>query len=238
MQFKFRVLVLASIVASTFTIEAYASTVAYTQAPNQNLADSSAVWNNPADPGFTWTLDQDIQAWAYFKVGTNVSFNRIGWYGSNADGNFAVDLYSASCFSCSASWASTSGTFTNNLLQNTASYIQADIHKTLVSGNLYSYYIDLPSTLTLDHNSPYYALSVVNNYTASPFQWAASADGIGYHLHYIVGQAMFLNSPGNLAFTLTNTNVSAVPEPENYALILASLGLIGVMARWRRRTIL
>jgi hypothetical protein len=213
---------------------AQASTVVYTQAPTQTIGDVSAVANIPSDPGFTWTLDQDSEAWAYFSAPANASINRIEWYGSDSDGNFAVDLFAASCFSCSASWVGTGGQFTTNLLPNNGAYTQAQVHKTLMSGGLYDYYIDLPSALTLG-SSPAYALSVVNNYTALPFVWAGSAAGSGVHLRYIVGQAMFLKAPGNLAFTLSNTSVSAVPEPDSAALMLTSLALLGLFAgRYRR----
>lgn len=228
----------AALIASLFSIDANASTDVYTQASNGTFADTSAIKNMSGDPGFTWTLDQDEEAWAYFKVATNVSFNRISWYGSNTDGNFAVDFYSATCGSCGINRVATDGTFTHDgvygtgMLSGSGPYTQAQVHKTLVSGSIYSYYVDLASTLTLDHNSPYYALSVVNNYSSSPFYWAGSNTGTGPSYHYIVGQAMVLSSPHNLAFTLTDTNVSAVPVPAA-AWLLGSglLGLIGVARR-------
>lgn len=216
---------------------AMAATNVYTQLPGNSLADTSAVWNNPGDPGFTWSLDGDEQAWAYFGLPASVSFDRIGWWGSNADGNFAVDLFSANCFSCSANWVTTDGAFSPNLL-GASLFSPAQVHKSQVSANLYSYYIDLPSAITLDGSSPYYALSVVNNYSSQPFQWANATSGIGSHLRYIVGQSMFLNAPANLAFVLTDTSLPAppVPEPETYLMLLAGLGLIGGIAQHKAKS--
>lgn len=206
----------------------------YSQAPTNTFADTSAVWNDPNDPGFNWSLDGDREAWAYFKLPSSVTFDRISWYGSNSDGDFAVDLFAATCYSCGLSWAGTEGDFTSNLL-DTSLFSQAEVHKTLLSGNTYSYYIDLPTTITLDGSSAYYALSVVNNYTSKPFQWSASSDGLGSHLYFIVGQAMVLSTSSNLAFTLTDTTAVPVPEPETYALFLAGLGALGVVVRRRKR---
>lgn len=215
-------------------LQANAAVDVYSQAPNSVFGDTSAVWNDPGDPGFNWSLDMDMEAWAYFSLPASVSFDRISWYGSNADGDFAVDLFAATCYSCGLSWAGTEGDFVNNLL-DTALYSQQDVHKTQVSGNLYSYYIDLPTMLTLDGSSPYYGLSVVNNYTSKPFQWSGSESGLGSHLYFIVGQAMVLSKSGDLAFTLTDTTAAPVPEPETYAMFLVGLAALGVVAR-RRKT--
>ena len=45
---------------------------------------------------------------------------------------------------------------------------------------------------------------------------------------------MFDNSPDLNAFEVANFNVTPVPEPETYALILAGLGAIGFITRRRR----
>ncbi|MEW5787959.1 MAG: PEPxxWA-CTERM sorting domain-containing protein [Pseudomonadota bacterium] len=206
----------------------------YSQAPTGTFADTSAVWNDPHDPGFNWSLDGDKEVWSYFTLPSSVTFDRISWYGSNTDGDFAVDLFAATCYSCGLSWAGTEGDFTNNLLA-TSLFSQAEVHKTLLSGNTYSYYIDLPTAITLDGSSPYYALSIVNNYTSKPFQWSAASSGLGSHLYFIVGQAMVLSTSGNLAFTLTDTMAVPVPEPETYALLIAGLGMVGAAVRRRRK---
>ena len=45
----------------------------------------------------------------------------------------------------------------------------------------------------------------------------------------------FSNSPASNAFESSNFSVSAVPEPETYALMLAGLGVIAFIGRRRRR---
>ena len=234
-------LLAATIIGSIFSIDTYASIDVYTQAPNKSNFAPSAVLNASNDPGFNWTFDNDQERWDYFSVGSNVSFNRIGWYGSNSDGNFAVDLFSATCFSCGATQVNGGGTFSHSLtaynsltlLPNLGPFSQTDVHKTLVSNkdNLYSYYIDLTSNLTLDPAKTY-ALSVVNNFSSLPFNWALSNTG-GNHLQYVVGQSMFLPAPGGLAFTLTDTSVSAVPVPAS-AWLLGS-GLVYLLSIARKR---
>jgi hypothetical protein len=119
-------------------------------------------------------------------------------------------------------------------LPNLGPFSQAQVHKTLVSGNLYSYYIDLTSTITLDSTKTY-ALSVVNSYTSLPFSWALSNTS-GSHLQYVVGQAMFLRAPGDMAFTLTNTAVSAVPVPASvWVFGTGLLSLLGVSRKRKTR---
>ena len=232
MQLQSLAFLAASSIAALFSIEANASTVVYTQDLIAISFAPSAVANVPADPGFIWLNDTDTERWAYFNVATNISFNRISWYGTNADGNFAVDFYADTCFSCGANRVKTDGTFTNSLLPNPGPFSQAQIHRTLMSGSLYSYYIDLTSMLTLDHTS-LYALSVVNNHTSSPFGWAGSNAGTGSHLVFNYGQAVFLRAPGNLAFTLTDTTASTVPLPA--AAWLLGSGLVGLLGVARKR---
>lgn len=221
MQGQSLTLIAPSLAIVLFSMNAQASIDVYSQAPSTSNYAQSAVWNNPNDTGFNWTLDSDQERWDYFSIGgsADVSFDRIGWYGTNADGNFAVDLFSATCFSCGSTPVNGGGRFSHTaapynsltLLPNAGPFNQAQVHKTLVSGGLYSYYIDLTSTITLDHTQTY-ALSVVNNYSSLPFDWALSNTS-GSHLQYIIGQAMFLRASGNMAFTLTNTSASAVPIP-------------------------
>lgn len=206
----------------------YATDV-YSQSPTSNIIDTSAVANLPADPGFTWSLDQDEENWTYFTAPSTASFNQITWYGTNADGKFAVDFYQAACFSCGANWVQTDGTFSNNLLPNQGPFDQSAITKTQISAGLYAYSLDLSAPVTLNQGS-LYALSVVNNYTALPFSWAGANNGSGFHLHYIVGQAMFLKAPGSLAFTLTDT-IPAVPEPNGSALMIAGLLMTNIALR-------
>ena len=238
MRFRILAFVGALISASAFGPAGQAATtIVYDQAPNGRLLTTSAVQNVPSDPGFQWTNDTDRQVWAYFGTATDVTFNRISWYGSNADGNFAVGLFAASCFSCSASQVNGNGTINGSLLP-AGPFGQSRIHKTLVSGSLYSYYIDLASSVTLNAATPTsaYALTIVNNYTSSPFVWGGSDSGSGQYLGYTVGQHMFLANPGNLAFTLSDvTKVAPVPLPATGwmlgAIVLLGLGAAALRAR-------
>lgn len=228
---------LLAALASCLALPSRAAVTVYEQGPaSAQYGDVSAVWNSAADPGFTFTLDSDQQAWAYFSTPGAVSFNRIAWTGSNADGAFGVSFIGASCFSCNAIWIGTDGNSTFNLLPHNQAYSQAQVHKTANAAGLYDYYVDLPTRLTLDPANSLYALSVVNNYTAQPFQWAASQSShFGSHLTYYVGLARFLGAPNDLAFSLIDTTVAAVPEPASSALWAAGLGVLGVWLSRRRQ---
>lgn len=212
---------------------AWAAKDLYSQAPSTQFADTSAIYNMPSDPGFTWSLDMDTQAWAYFRPATGGSFDRITWYGSDADGAFAVDLFAASCFSCGVNLVRSSGRFTSNLLPTAGPFGPDAVLKTALGDNLYAYTIDLPSALVLQAGSAY-TLSVVNNYSALPFRWAASATGVGSHLRYIVGQAMVVAPPGNVAFTLTDST-APVPEPASAATLGLGIAALLLMRRRQRR---
>jgi hypothetical protein len=120
-------------------------------------------------------------------------------------------------------------------LPNSGPFSQADVHKTLLSGNIYSYYIDLTSPLTLDHTKAY-GLSVVNNYTSSPFGWELSNLN-GPHVQYLMTYVayQFLPSPGDMAFTLTNTSASVSSVPVPSAVWLLGSGLVYFLGFARKR---
>jgi hypothetical protein len=256
-------IVVVTIATSLLSFNSQAATTVFEQAPAVQVGQffsgsGSYVRNDLADPGFNWVTDTDMQSWEYFSLAAPVNVNRIGWYGNNADGNFAVDLFTVTCFSCNAVPVNGNGGFTHtsinpgngpSLLPTTA-FSQADVHKTLVahagvgsSQDVYSYYVDLGAKITLPTATGMngYGISIVNNYSSNPFVWA-SATTNGPHLVYTMTYAsyMFLRSPGDLAFSLVDTtstpNVSPVPEPETCAMLLAGLGLVAGVVRRRRQT--
>lgn len=236
-----------SVVTLVVSATAQAATVVYEQAPNGSGFAGSFVKNDANDPGFNWVTDTDTERWEYFIAPTSGSFNRIGWYGNNADGQFAVELFTVSCFSCNASPVGGSGTFTHNsinpgngptLLPNPGPFSQAQVHKTWVSGSgagsLYAYSIDLPSKVTLTSGGGY-GISIVNNYSSAPFGWALASGFGNKHLVYTMTYAsyMFLPSPGDLAFSLTDTTAAAVPEPASA--LMFGAGLLALLVGRRRR---
>lgn len=221
------------------TISNAYATVVYSQDPTASYALTSAFINLASDPGFNGNSDADQQVWTTFQVTANTSVNEITWYGTQSDGSFAVDLHATTtnCSSCGLAWVNGSGTYTattsNTQLMPTAGpYTNAQVHETLINGNLYSYYIDLPTAITLSSGN-LYVISFVNNYSSYPFSWETSNTGNGISLDYNVGRASILPLSGNFAFSLSNT--AAVPLPTTAWLFLSSI--IGLLALKRKTVI-
>jgi hypothetical protein len=216
-------------------VSAAAAVDIFVQPPSgTGYAHTSAVRNLPGDPGFTWSLNDDEQVWAYFHVPTAGQFDRVSWVGSAADPIFAVDFYSASCFSCGVRLVPTDGDYPDSLLGRPGPFGVLDLQITTLGGELFRYSLDLPTPVAVVPGT-WYALSVVNNYTTQRFQWALSLPVAGQDpasgLRYIVGNPVFQGVNGNMAFALTDTT-AMVPEPATAGLML--LGVLGVSlaSRW------
>ena len=68
-----------------------------------------------------------------------------------------------------------------------------------------------------------------NQFTGYEFNGVLQLQGSFTTMHIGVGQPEFWHG-----FNVGSASVSAVPEPESYALMLAGLGLVGAMARRRK----
>ena len=240
-------LVLPTLIVSLFSINASAATTVYDQTLDTTATTgvSSAIRYFWTDPGFVKALDSDTEAWTYFNLSSNASFNQITWYGMGLTGpsDFAVGLTPKAP---SNSWVSGSGNFSGNLMPQSL-FHWSQITTSLVAGtsNIYAYTVDLSSMVTLNASSTY-TLSIVNNYgdiqpagyTGGAFYWAPSTIGAGENQTGVGG---FIPGTPNglpgLAFTLTNTAAvaSPVPEPSTYSMLLSGLGMIGFLAFRRKK---
>jgi hypothetical protein len=80
-------------------------------------------------------------------------------------------------------------------------------------------------------------------YTASSTAWTLQHTDLGNltagsHLLAFKGNAIYAVTGDTTAYLdAVKVNVSPVPEPESYAMLLAGLGLLGFMARRRQQTV-
>lgn len=108
-------------------------------------------------------------------------------------------------------------------------------------------YANVP-TLTEDPvGQPYVAFVTFGDNTSAEFNLLSDADYI-YPLPHFFGitasqkiTSIHLGLPGgattkNGGFSIDNLTVAVVPEPEAYAMLLAGLGLLGLIARRRKAT--
>lgn len=107
----------------------------------------------------------------------------------------------------------------------------------LIGGTTYTLSFDLAgsqrgSTETVNFNfgstAGSYSLGSADAFSTRTLSFTPGSDG-SYSFSYLNA------SEDNVGVLLDNVSVSAVPEPETYAMLLAGLGLMGAMSR-RRKT--
>jgi PEP-CTERM motif len=140
----------------------------------------------------------------------------------------------------------TGGVF--DLIPGNGSYV--DLDGTTLSGGLFSNNVNLIGgttyTLSFDlagsHRGSAETVNVNFGSTAASYS-LDSADPFSTRiLNFTPGSDgsysfSYLNVGGdNVGALLDNVSVSAVPEPETYAMLLAGLGLVGFISRRRRKT--
>lgn len=214
--------------------------VVYSQAPSPAGGQFQSSWWSPI------SSDYDTFVWDNFSLNSNQSITQIQWTGGynplltgygagQTPTSFTIQIWS----SLDSGVVALQPDLTNaqggggNLAQYT---INGNAGETL-TGNIngvatysYSYTLNTPFAVTAGKN---YWVSIVAAEPGIP-TWGLSTGtgGDGKHFMYSYGQAQYFSVAGDTAFTLI---AGAVPEAATYAMMLAGLGLVGVVAQRRKQ---
>lgn len=221
---KFQSLVAVIVAASTFgwVLPANAATVVY----DNGSADGSRGWWSDFDG--TLQPFQQIADGFVLGAGSN-TISGVNWSGSYYSTNTptAADNFVIRIFGDSGGVPDVNPIYSFNV-GNAVNRMDSGIDDATWNIDIYNYSAAITSTTLVAGTS--YWLSVVNDTTGSTDDWL-------WENSQPVGSSAFRLGDGNgwgshgteLAFQIT-----AVPEPEVYVMLLAGLGLFGFMARSRK----
>lgn len=212
--------------------------VVFSQAPSPVGGQFQSSWWTPDGS------DYDTFVWDNFSLNSNQSITQIQWqggYNPNLTGygagqtptSFTIQIWASIDSNGAALQPDVANLYGGKLAQYT---ISGDAGQTF-SGNIngvatynYAYTLNTPFAVTSGKN---YWVEIVAAEPGIP-TWGLSAGtgGNGKHFVYSVGGASYASLPGDTAFTLI---AGAVPEADTYAMMLAGLGVVGVVARRRKQ---
>lgn len=142
-----------------------------------------------------------------------------GIEGTTTRGTLSLALSDGNTVTASRNWYS---------VDSGGIYLLASIGDAYVSGgSILGYYYPAPSTFSLSGD----------NFSGLIFQLPHSlpanflSSNAPLNLSGISGQL----GVGDMGLTISNLDIAPVPEPEAYAMLLAGLGFMGIMARRRRQ---
>lgn len=199
-------------------------------------ASATIIYNNgSADGSRGWWSDFDgvVQQMAdgfILSTGNN-TITGVNWSGSYYSTNTptVTDNFLLSIFNNSGGVPDINPIYSFSV-GNAVNRVDSGVNDATWKSDIYNYSAAIPSTMLVAGTT--YWLSVVNNTTGHIDDWL-------WENSVSTGSNAFRNGDGNgwtsfdteLAFQLI---YAPVPEPETYAMMLAGLGLFGLMARRRK----